>query len=122
MDVQLTTSYGVLLSSPRHNPFSQVRCSYIYDGFAVYATVTYCQLKRDCMVNCIGVNATEDARDASPAIFGDEMSYIPKVCQNCYQIVSRTDAYGAISVCGTSKTPIQILTRLYVLLMCTFYH
>jgi len=73
MDVQLTTettSYGVLFSSPRHNPFSQVRCSYIYDGFAVYATVTYCQLKRDCVVSCIGVDATEDAGDASPAIFG----------------------------------------------------
>jgi len=34
----------------------------------------------------------------------DEMSYIPKVCQNCYQIACRTDAYGATSVCGTSKT------------------
>jgi len=27
---------------------------------------------------------------------GDEMSYMsPKVCQNCYQIACRTDAYGA---------------------------
>jgi len=35
---------------------------------------------------------------------GDEMSYIPpKICQNCYEIACRTDAYGATSVCGTNN-------------------
>jgi len=38
----------------------------------------------------IGVNATGDAGDASPAIFGEPgtkclISPPPKACQNCYQ-------------------------------------
>jgi len=58
----------------------------------------------------IGVNATGDAGDASPVIFGQlgtKFLISPKVCQNCCNIACRTDAYGATSVCCSNKTPRQ---------------
>ena len=52
-----------------------------------------------------GINATSPrgCRERIPGNIRsawDEMSYIPKVRENCYQIACITDAYGATSVCG----------------------
>jgi len=70
------------------------------------------------VANCKFVNcnvcsiseATGDAGDTTLTIFGQLVTKClisPKVCKNCYQISCGTDAYGATSVCGTSKTPRQ---------------
>jgi len=77
----------------------------------------------------IDFNATGDAGDASPAIFGQPGTNClisPKVCQNCYQNACRTDAYGATSVCSTNKTSREskrvVILMLHELLSCDVIH
>ena len=75
------------------------------DGRAVHPSITRARLRP------IGVNAAGDAGGRIPGNIwsaGDELPYIPlNVCQNCYEIARRSDAYCPTSVCSTSKTPKQ---------------